>query len=65
VIPQPRASIEGLSFAGSDANGKRAVVIYSLAGSANLNALIFEHFLRQVFAQIAEHPICRIEELLL
>lgn len=51
-------------FAGSDAGGKRAVAIYSLIGTAKLNGLDPEGYLRAVLARIAEHPINRIDELL-
>ena len=51
-------------FAGSDAGGDRAAAMYSLIGSAKLNGLDPELYLRTVLAQIADHPISRIEELL-
>jgi len=51
-------------FAGSDAGGDRAAAMYSLIGSAKLNGLDPKLYLRNVLAQIADHPISRIEELL-
>ena len=51
-------------FAGSDAGGERAAAIYSLIGSAKLNGLDSEAYLREVLSRIADHPINRIEELL-
>ena len=51
-------------FAGSDCGGERAAAMYSLIGSARLNGLDPEFYLRTVLAQIADHPISRIEELL-
>ena len=51
-------------FAGSDAGGERAAAIYSLVGSAKLNGLDPEAYLRHVLERIADHPINRIEELL-
>jgi transposase len=51
-------------FAGSDSGGERAAVFYSLIGSAKLNGLDPEAYLRLVLERIADHPITRIEELL-
>jgi transposase len=51
-------------FAGSDAGGERAATIYSLIGSAKLNGLDPEAYLREVLTRIADHPISRIRELL-
>ena len=51
-------------FAGSDADGERAAAIYSLIGSAKLNGLDPEAYLRQVLTRTADHPINRIDELL-
>lgn len=53
-----------IQFAGSDAGGERAAAIYSLIGSARMNGLDPEAYLRDVLARIADHPINRIEELL-
>jgi transposase len=51
-------------FAGSDAGGERAAALYSLIGTAKLNGLDPEAYLRDVLARIADHPINRIKELL-
>ena len=51
-------------FAGSDAGGERAAAIYSLIGSAKLNDLDPEAYLREVLTRIADHPINHIDELL-
>jgi len=51
-------------FAGSDAGGERAAAIYSLVGSAKLNGLDPEAYLRHVLTLIADHPINRMSELL-
>ena len=51
-------------FAGSDAGGERAAAIYSLIGSAKLNGLDPEAYLREVLIRVADHPISRIERLL-
>ena len=51
-------------FAGSDGGGESAAAIYSLIGSAKLNGIDPESYLRNVLSRIAEHPINRIEELL-
>jgi transposase len=51
-------------FCGSDAGGERAAAIYSLIGTAKLNDLDPEAYLRYVLERIADHPINRIEQLL-
>ena len=51
-------------FAGSDCGGERAAAMYTLIGSAKLNGLDPELYLRTVLAQIADHPISQIQELL-
>jgi len=51
-------------FAGSDNGGDHAAAMYSLIGSAKLNGINPEAYLRTVLTRIADHPINRIEELL-
>jgi len=51
-------------FAGSDTGGERAASIYSLIGSAKLNGLDPEAYLREVLTRIADHPVNRIADLL-
>ena len=51
-------------FAGSDSGGERAAAIYSLIGTAKLNGLDPEAYLRDVLTRIADHPVNRIQELL-
>jgi hypothetical protein len=43
---------------------ERAAAIYSLIGTAKLNGLDPEAYLRNVLSRIADHPINRIDELL-
>jgi transposase len=51
-------------FAGSDAGGERAAAIYSLLGTAKLNGVDPEFYLRRVLEQAPDHPINRLHELL-
>jgi len=46
-------------FAGSDDGGERAALIYSLLGSAQLNGLNVEAYLRHVLEHLPEHPVCQ------
>lgn len=51
-------------FAGSNAGGERAAAMYSLIGTATLNGLDCEAYLRHVLGRIADHPFNRVDELL-
>jgi transposase len=51
-------------FAGADTGGERAAGIYSLIGTAKLNEIDPEAYLRYVLERIADHPINKIKELL-
>jgi transposase len=51
-------------LAGSDAGGERVAAIYSLIGTAKLNSLDPEAYLRNALSRIAGHPINHIDELL-
>ena len=52
-------------FAGSDAGGERAAAIYSLVGSAKLNGLDPEAYLRFIIERIADYRISELDDLLL
>ena len=51
-------------FAGADSGGERAAVMYTLIGTARLNGVEPQAYLRHVLTHIAEHPINRIDALL-
>ncbi len=51
-------------FAGSDSGGERAAAMYTLIGSAKLNGLDPELYLRTVLARIADHPVSQIHDIL-
>lgn len=49
---------------GSDVGGHTAAVIYTLLGTAKLNGINPQRYLRYVLERIADHPSDRIDELL-
>ena len=49
---------------GSDVGGQTAAVMYTLLGTAKLNGINPQRYLRHVLERIAEHPSNRIDELL-
>jgi hypothetical protein len=51
-------------FAGADSGGERAAAIYSLIGTAKLNGVDAEAWLRHVLTHIADHPVNRVDEFL-
>jgi transposase len=51
-------------FCGSDGGGDSAAAIYTLLGTARLNGVDPERWLREVLNRITDHPLSRIEELL-
>jgi hypothetical protein len=51
-------------FVGSNEGGNRAAAMYTLIGTAKLNGLDPEAYLRHVLERIADHPINRITALL-
>jgi transposase len=51
-------------FVGSDCGGERAAAMYTLIGSAKLNGLDPELYLRTVLAKIADYPVSHIQDLL-
>jgi transposase len=51
-------------FAGTDSSGERAAATYSLIGTAKLNGVDPEAWLRRVLANIADHPVNWVDEFL-
>ena len=51
-------------FAGSDRGGQRAAIMYSLIVSAKMNDVDPQAWLAIVLANIAQHPVNRLDELL-
>ena len=49
---------------GADSGGERAAAMYALIGSARLNGIDPQAYLRYVLTHIADHPVNRVEELL-
>jgi len=51
-------------FAGSDAGGERAAMMYSLINTAKLNGVEPEAYLTHVLARIADYSVNKVEQLL-
>ncbi len=51
-------------FAGADSGGERAAAMYSLIGSAKLNGIDPEAWLRHVLTHIADHPVNQVDDFL-
>ena len=51
-------------FAGADSGGERAAAIYSLIGTAKLNGVDPEAWLRHVLTNIADHPVNQVDDFL-
>ena len=51
-------------FAGADSGGERAAAMYTLIGSAKLNGIDPEAWLRHVLTHIADHPVNQVEDFL-
>jgi hypothetical protein len=64
IVPITRSQIaSALGLRGGD-GGKRAAAIFSLLGTAQMNGLNIEAYLRYVLNRLPEHPVNRVEELL-
>jgi transposase len=69
--PAAERSLRGVALgrknflvAGADSGGERAAAMSSLIGTAKMNGMDPEAYLRHVRGRIADHPINRIDELL-
>ena len=51
-------------FFGSDNDGDRAAILYSLIETCKLNGIDPQRYLQYVLERIADHPINRVHELL-
>ena len=60
-----RSRPEVLVFCGSDRGGDRAALMYSMIVIAKMNDVDPQAWLADVLARIAEHPVQRLDELLL
>ena len=69
ISPLAQASSSGLSdknylFCGSDGGDESPAAVDTLLGTARLNGVDPERWLREVLNRIVDHPLSRIEELL-
>ena len=62
--PRPRVPDTRHHDVASDRGGRRAAIIYTLIGTAKLNAVDPQAWLADVLERIASHPIQRLAELL-
>jgi hypothetical protein len=51
-------------FAGAKSGGERAAAILALIGTAKLNGVDPEAWLRHVLTHIADHPVSRVDDFL-
>lgn len=51
-------------FLGADSGGERAAAMYGLIGTARMNGIDPEAYLRYVFTHIADYPVNRVADLL-
>ena len=51
-------------FAGADSGGERAAAVYSLIGTDKLGGVNPEAWLRHVLANVADHPVNRVDDFL-
>jgi transposase len=51
-------------FAGADSGGERAAAMYGLIGTARLNGIDPEAWLRHVLTHIADYPVNRVDDFL-
>ncbi|MGZ9709311.1 IS66 family transposase [Glaciimonas sp. GNP009] len=51
-------------FAGADSGGERAAAVYSMIGTAKLNGIDPEAWLRHVLTHIADHPVNQVHDFL-